>query len=267
MQAYDIFMLTVLAAATAWGAWKGLAWQIASIASLGLSYFVSVNFRGPVSQMFHYDPPEWNNFLAMLVLYLGTSVVVWVGFSTVRSFLERVQLKEFDRQVGGLAGAGKGVLLCTLITMFTMGLGTDTQRQAVITSRSGYYIARLLERVEPMLPAEYRPQLEQTIAQIEQNHGVAPGVYQQGMQLPFGWGTSRNTSTFSNAASWTQQPAGGGWAQPANQNWNQNSGGASNWITPENIDRFQQQVLPRIEQEQTRLQQEINRFNPPPTGR
>ena len=74
MQAYDVFMITVLMAAIAWGAWKGLAWQIASIASIGLSYFVAVNFRGPVAKLFHYDPPEWNNFLAMLVLYLGTSL-------------------------------------------------------------------------------------------------------------------------------------------------------------------------------------------------
>ena len=35
MQAYDIFMLIVLALAIVWGAWKGLAWQIASIASIG----------------------------------------------------------------------------------------------------------------------------------------------------------------------------------------------------------------------------------------
>src|SRR5689334_6451698 len=92
MQAYDVFMLTVLGAAIAWGAWKGLAWQIASIVSIGLSYFVAVNFRGPVSQLFHYDPPEWNNFLAMLVLYLGTSLVIWVAFNLIRDFLEKVQL-------------------------------------------------------------------------------------------------------------------------------------------------------------------------------
>lgn len=266
MQAYDVFMLTVLAAAVAWGAWKGLAWQVASIASIVVSYFVAVNFRGPVSAMFRYDPPEWNNFLAMLVLYLGTSLVIWVAFSSVRAFLERVQLKEFDRQVGGLVGAAKGVLICTVITLFTMGLGTDAQRQAVVSSRSGYYIARLLEKVQPLIPAEYQQQFEQTIAQLEQRHGVAQGTYQQGIQLPFGWGAKRGYSNDAGQPVWGQQPAGG-WNQNYTPDGSETSGAPGSWITPQNVDRFQREVLPRIEQEQARLQREINRFNPPPTGR
>ena len=44
MQAYDIFMVVVLAAATIWGLWKGLAWQVASLGSIFLSYFVASQF-------------------------------------------------------------------------------------------------------------------------------------------------------------------------------------------------------------------------------
>jgi membrane protein required for colicin V production len=265
MQAYDVFMLSVLVAAVAWGAWKGLAWQIASIASIFVSYFVAVNFRGPVAALFHYDPPEWNNFLAMLVLYLGSSLVIWVAFNLVRDFVEKVQLKEFDRQVGGLVGGAKGILICTVITMFTVGLGTETQRQAVVTSRSGYYIARLLESVEPLMPAEYRQQLQQTIAQLEARHGVAQGTYQQGFQLPFSWRPGQASEGWTNG--WNQQPnsASGGWNSSPSQGWNQTPDGS--WITPENIDRVQREVLPRIEQEQARLQREIDRFTPPRTGR
>src|SRR5262245_36460026 len=47
MQAYDVLMLIVLGLAIVWGAWKGLAWQIASIASIGVSYFVALHFRQP----------------------------------------------------------------------------------------------------------------------------------------------------------------------------------------------------------------------------
>jgi membrane protein required for colicin V production len=265
MQAYDVFMLTVLGAAIAWGAWKGLAWQIASIASIGLSYFVAVNFRGPVSQLFHYQPPEWNNFLAMLVLYLGTSLVIWVAFNLIRDFLEKVQLKEFDRQVGGLVGGVKGVLICTVITMFTVGLGTETQRQAVFTSRSGYYIAMLLQKVEPLLPAEYRQQVDQTIAQLEQRHGVAQGSYLQGLQLPFKWQSNQP------ANGWTSSQPGWGQNDNLSSGWGQTnqptSGQGSGWLSSQAQQQFQDQVLPRIDQEEARLQQEINRFLPPPTGR
>src|SRR5262245_13667643 len=61
MQAYDILMLIVLALAIVWGAWKGLAWQIASIASIGLSYFVALHFRLPLARVINASPP-WNIF-------------------------------------------------------------------------------------------------------------------------------------------------------------------------------------------------------------
>ena len=44
MQTYDIIMLIVLAAALAFGAWKGLAWQVASFVSMFASYFVAAQF-------------------------------------------------------------------------------------------------------------------------------------------------------------------------------------------------------------------------------
>lgn len=268
MQAYDVFMLTVLGAAIVWGAWKGLAWQIASIASIALSYFVAVNFRAPVARLFHYEPAEWNSFLAMLVLYLGTSLVIWVAFNLIRDFLEKVQLKEFDRQVGGLVGGVKGILICTVITLFTVGLGTEAQRQAVVSSRSGYYIAKLLEKVTPLMPTEYRQQLHQTIAQLEQRHGVAQGTYLQGLQLPFSW---RSNQT---AGGWTSQPdyppndnLGDSWGQDLNQELSRATGEGSGWLSSQATQQFQQQVLPRIEQEEARVQREIDRYLPPRTGR
>ncbi len=38
---YDLFVLAVLAAATLYGLWKGVAWQVASIASLVISTLVA----------------------------------------------------------------------------------------------------------------------------------------------------------------------------------------------------------------------------------
>ena len=41
MELYDIFMIVVLVAATVFGAWKGMAWQLASLASMFVSYFAA----------------------------------------------------------------------------------------------------------------------------------------------------------------------------------------------------------------------------------
>src|SRR6187401_319624 len=133
MQAYDLFMLIVLALAVVWGAWKGLAWQIASLASITLSYFVALQFRQPLAGVINASPP-WNVFSAMLILFLGTGLVVWIGFNLVSEAIERVKLKEFDRQLGAIFGAAKGVLLCVLITLFSVALLGDGQRQAICNS-------------------------------------------------------------------------------------------------------------------------------------
>jgi membrane protein required for colicin V production len=153
MQAYDVLMLIVLGLAIAWGAWKGLAWQIASIASIGLSYFVALRFRQPLAGVINASPP-WNVFLSMLILFLGTGLIVWIGFNLVRELIERVKLKEFDRQLGALFGAAKGVLLCVLMTLFSVALLGDAQRQAICNSKSGYYIAVLLDRADMIIPRE-----------------------------------------------------------------------------------------------------------------
>ena len=71
-----------------------------------------------------------------------------------RSRIERVKLKEFDRQLGALFGAAKGVLLCVLVTLFSVALLGDSQRQAICKSKSGHYIAVLLDRADMVIPRE-----------------------------------------------------------------------------------------------------------------
>jgi len=168
MQAYDILMLIVLALAITWGAWKGLAWQIASIASIGLSYFVALRFRQPLAGVINASPP-WNIFLSMLILFLGTGLIVWIGFNLVSEAIERVKLKEFDRQLGALFGAAKGVLLCVLVTLFSVALLGDAQRQAICNSKSGYYIAVLLDRADMMIPRELHDVLAPYLDRLDRN--------------------------------------------------------------------------------------------------
>jgi membrane protein required for colicin V production len=180
MQAYDLLMLIILGLAIVWGAWKGLVWQVASIASMGLSYLVALRFRQQLAQFIDASPP-WNMFLSMLMLFLGTGFVVWVAFNLVHEFIERVRLKEFDRQLGAVFGAAKGVLLCALVTLFAVTLLGDTQRQAICNSKSGYYIAVLLDRADPIMPKElhdvlapYLDRLDRTIPHPHTEGGATP---------------------------------------------------------------------------------------------
>jgi membrane protein required for colicin V production len=166
MDGYDLLMIVVLVGATVFGGMKGMAWQIASVASLGVSYLVSLKFSERLAPMMG-DQAPWNRFLAMLVLYMGTSLAIWIGFRFVAKFIERVKLKEFDRQIGALVGFGKGVLLCVAITFFAVTLSAKL-RQHVLDSRSGYYIAVLLDRAGPMMPDELHDVLNPYIERLDQ---------------------------------------------------------------------------------------------------
>ena len=67
MEIYDIIMLVVLLGATLFGAWKGLAWQVASLGAIVASYFVALNYRDEVAELISAKQP-WNVFAAMLIL-------------------------------------------------------------------------------------------------------------------------------------------------------------------------------------------------------
>ncbi|HEV3341896.1 MAG TPA: CvpA family protein [Pirellulales bacterium] len=168
MQPYDLAMIGVLLGATLWGFFKGMARQVASLVSLVASYFVALRFS-PLVAPYLGQPQPLDRFLAMLLLYLLTSLTIWLVFRQVSQVIERVQLKDFDRQVGALFGAAKGVLLCVAITFFAVSLSAE-RRKTVLASRSGPYIARLLQQADPLMPKEmpalldsYRRELEEQL--------------------------------------------------------------------------------------------------------
>ena len=165
LQPYDLLMLAVLILTTVFGAWKGMAWQLASLGSLVISCLVALRLSGPLAPYISQHEP-WNRFIAMLILYLVTSLGIWMLFRLVASFIDRVELREFDRQMGALFGLLKGVLLCLVITFFAVTL-SEGARQSILKSRSGYYIALLIHRATPAMPQEVRDVLGKYIEQLD----------------------------------------------------------------------------------------------------
>ena len=153
MPVYDILVLVVIVGATVYGAFKGFAWQLASIASIGLSYVVAFRFRTALAESIRAAPP-WNHFLAMLILFVGTSLIVWVAFRMARAWIDRLSLHEFDRHVGAVFGFIKGGLYVALGTLFAVTLSGDRVRDEVVSSRSGHAIAGVIAKSESVIPSE-----------------------------------------------------------------------------------------------------------------
>lgn len=171
MQPYDMAMIGVLAAATLLGFIKGMARQIASLVALVGSYLLALRFSPELAKQI--DQPEpLNRFIAMLVIYLASSLVIWLVYRKVSQIIERVQLKEFDRQVGALFGAAKGLLLCMTVTFFAVTLSASG-REAVLSSQSGYQLSRLMLEAGPLMPKELHTVFAPYLSQFERQ--VSPG--------------------------------------------------------------------------------------------
>lgn len=166
MQPYDLIMLAVLAGAALFGLWKGLVWQVASLASFVVSYLVALHFSGELAPYISADEP-WNRFAAMAILFVATAAAVWLVFGLLREALEKARLGSFDRQLGLILGAAKGVVLCVVITFFAVTL-SDRGREQVLRSRSGEYIARLIDRADPLIPPELHQVLGPYLHELEQ---------------------------------------------------------------------------------------------------
>jgi membrane protein required for colicin V production len=231
MQTYDLFMLLVLGAAALFGFWKGLAWQVASVASLVLSYVAALRFSAQLAPRFG-DSAPWNKFVAMLVIYVAVSAAIWLAFRLISGFIDRVKLNEFDHQLGLVLGLAKGVLWCVAITFFAVTLLPTAQKEKIIASRAGRYIVVLLDKTEAVVPPEIHDVIQPYILRIEQ--GLDPNAPQPALpwqnlqqQSPF---QSQQPPAQNQPVNWQGGPTRqsgaappAGYPQPA-PNWNQQQG-------------------------------------------
>lgn len=172
MSVYDIVMVIIFLGAVWFGFRKGLAWQVASLLSIVLSYFVAVNFRNPVASLISAQEP-WNQFAAMLILFLGTSLIVWTVFASFSRNIKKMNLGGFDRQAGAILGAFKGAILCMLATVFAVSLFQPT-RDMVHNSKAGHYVVSGIRQFARFTPDELAPYLDHHIERFDQTIGETP---------------------------------------------------------------------------------------------
>lgn len=165
IEGYDLVMLGILAAAAVLGYLKGMVWQVAWIAGIAASTFVALRFGSEVAPYVGQQPP-WNRLIAMLALYVATSLAVWLVFRVISGAINAVHLSAFDRQLGLVLGLAKGALLCVVITFFSVTLA-PAYRHQIVGSRSGRLVAELIVRADEFLPREIGEAVDPFVRQFE----------------------------------------------------------------------------------------------------
>lgn len=157
MTIYDAAMAGVLVAGLIWGAWRGITWQIASMASLVLGYLVAHPVSGQIATHFP-GPPVVARGVAMLVVYAAVSGGVFLAAWLVRATLRQLKFEAFDRHLGMVLGGLEGVIVGLVVTFFTVSLAPQS-REPIFSSTTGKLVGRLMDSVGPVLPSEVRDEL------------------------------------------------------------------------------------------------------------
>lgn len=164
MVVYDGIMVAILVIGVVQGAWRGLAWQMAPIASLVLGYVVAYPMSSQLAPFFGDNAPT-NRFVALLVLYCAVSLGVYLIARALRESIERFKMVEFDRHLGALFGAVKGVLVCLVVTFFAVAL-SESSRDYVLNSYTGVAAGHVIHQLEPVMPDQMEELLYPYLAAI-----------------------------------------------------------------------------------------------------
>jgi uncharacterized membrane protein required for colicin V production len=163
---YDAAMAGVVVSGMVWGAWKGVTWQLASIASLILGYTVSHQLSPQFAPRFGSDPVI-SRALAMLAIYAVVAGGVFLVAWAFRAILKRMKFEAFDRHLGMLLGGIEGALLGVVATFFVVSLAPSS-RDSIFSSPSGKLVGTVMNTLGPVLPSEARDALAPFIAEAKQ---------------------------------------------------------------------------------------------------
>lgn len=158
MTLYDAAMVCVVLGGMVWGAWRGIVWQLASLASLVLGYAVAQTTSDDLAVHFPGDPVVARG-LAMVVVYASVSGGVFLVAWLVRATLRRLKFEAFDRHLGMVLGGIEGALVGMVATLFVVSLAPQS-REPIFNSPSGKVVGKVMNTLGPVLPSEARDVLK-----------------------------------------------------------------------------------------------------------
>ena len=168
---FDIIVLVLVGWLTLRGGMRGFITQLTSIAAIFISWIVAVKFSPAVAPMIPVDAP-WNKPIAMLLLFVGASIVVWILHGFIEGIISAIRLKNFDRHLGAILGMTKGLLLCMIITFFAVTVSEKTKGM-VLDSVSGKYFIRSISTVASLIPEDAYLVLQKNLEGIKQYVDIA----------------------------------------------------------------------------------------------
>jgi len=149
---FDLIILAILAALTLRGIWKGMISQIVSVASFFICWIVATRFGSLVAPTIPLEAP-WNQVAAAAIIFLVTLIAIRFAYTALEQLIKNWHLQKVNTLLGGLLGFTKGLLLCLIVTFFSVML-SETSRAVVFNSKSGSHLVQLITRISLFVPKD-----------------------------------------------------------------------------------------------------------------
>jgi membrane protein required for colicin V production len=153
----DWILLGVLLISMVVGLWRGLVYEVLSLAGWVAAFFVA--------QWWASDAIAWMPFiksapasvqyavafaLVFIVTVFTAGLVSWL----IKKLVESVGLRPIDRALGGLFGLARGVVLLLVLTVLIQ-LTQMTQETWWSTAEGPIWLDRFLRGLKPLLPQSF----------------------------------------------------------------------------------------------------------------
>ena len=184
---YDILVVCILLFFLVKGAARGLIWQLAGIAGI----LLCVTFAGTASKVIgpHINlAPPTNQWAVMFITYLLASFVAFGFARTLNGWIEKLELKEFNRHLGAVFGLLKGALLVLIMTFMIVTFSAQT-RGMLKDSKAAHIAAKVIQQIEPIVPDKLRDQVAKYIDMFERTGFVEEVVSEEDEAMPEGTGS------------------------------------------------------------------------------
>ncbi len=151
----DIALLLLLAASVLLGLWRGLVFELLSLAGWVVAYFASPFLAPWIAQWLPAGRMGASLLhIASLVLAFILIIVVWgLAAKLLRALIHASPLSAFDRLLGAGFGVLRGVLVCLLLVVvvsMTPVVASPTWQASVVAPR----LQQLLQEMRPVLPED-----------------------------------------------------------------------------------------------------------------
>ncbi len=147
---YDALTVVVIGLLAWRGAARGAIWQLAVLGSVGLCIIFARQITPHIEPHLPVGEPV-RHWLAVGLVYLALSLVMFVLARYLRGWIEKIKFVEYDRHWGAILGGLKGILLMLVLTTVLVVLVPST-RDSVRPSYSGIATRATLEYLSPMFP-------------------------------------------------------------------------------------------------------------------